>query len=189
MNRALRSSCLALLASCALATDAGAQILEIPLPKLVGIYPAPRTGERTTTVVLPEIPKSFVSVSIRVRGTTEIGVLTCPEVVDWPTRCVATFGPFSGSRMVAVHYNLTRGAFEWTATFESVPHGGTTWDFLMDGQELLHFEAGPSAYILPCAPASSRPAVTVAEAVLVVAGEFEIPEPNSTWGRVKAGYR
>ena len=79
------------------------------------------------------------------------------------------------------------GQFMSTAIFE--PFNGTaTWDFLLDGEAELLFTGLPASAQSVCTPVI-LPRGNLAEVILIIDGEFQLPVRASTWGSIKALYR
>src|SRR5216684_2030608 len=77
---------------------ARAAVVEIPLPSKLGQYPPPFLGILAmpdTTVIIPGHPVTIHSISLRVHGTTEVGVYDCGVYrgpTPWQTGIGAIFG-------------------------------------------------------------------------------------------------
>ena len=175
------------------ALSANAEIVEIPLPGLLGTYPLDEhNGTRTVAFKLPGLPLVIHGASFRVSGTTGVGSISCewggPTV--WPMDICASM-----EDVVPAHFWLASqampqepGPFAWTAHFWPTPPKTTTWEFLMDGEAEISLFGGPVALVDLCWPLSPPPTATVAEAALIVDAEFSVPIEATSWGRIKALY-
>jgi hypothetical protein len=174
------------------AASAHATVIAIPLPGLLGTYPVDEQNTtRTVTFQLPDPPTIVRGASLRVSGTTEVGLILCDgKLYPWPTSLTAYMEDTPSHYWFADEgMPFTAGAFSWTAAFQAVPPSGSTWDFLLDGTAEINLWGEPSGFILICSPASPSPTLTVTEAVLIIDGDFPIATETSTWGRIKALYR
>jgi len=191
---------LLLLGLVALPRIAVAVVIEIPLPELAGTYGEdPREGAHVATFHLPGPPAVVHAVSVRVRGTAEVGVLMClnddgsvrsipwraylwGETVDTPVRdwWFVAFEA-SGSEPPAT------GAFDWTGILQA--GASATWAFLDDGAGTIELSA-ENAWDIPCWPGTTPPPRILMESVTVtVDADFAVPAPVTSWGRIKAAYR
>lgn len=176
-----------------LSASAGAAVFEIPLPELAGTYGLQSDG-RTATFHLPGIPVVIHGASLRVRGTTEVGIVRCdPPSGDHPWVTVTL------SEMVAGpdQYWLSEatnppvaGAFETVTpcVFYSFDHLPANWTFLADGEGTIWFRGAPAGGPVTCIYLNP-PSVTVTEATLIFDADIPVPTQVQSWGRIKAAYR
>jgi hypothetical protein len=89
-----RITLVSFLIACLCASTALAEIIEIPLPGLLGTYPVDaQNAERTISFQLSQPPTIIHGASFRVSGTTETGTLMCDDVSSvWPTALEASMG-------------------------------------------------------------------------------------------------
>jgi len=168
-----------------------AEVVEIPLPGLLGTYPiTDQNGTRTVTFQLPAVPLAIHGASFRISGTTGVGAVSC----EWG-------GPYAWSMDIGAsmkdtfaHFWLASalmpqeaGPFAWTEEFHATP-STTTWGFLMDGEAEIRLNGAPVGLVDLCWPVSAEPTATVTEAVLIVDAEFPVPVDATSWGRIKALY-
>jgi hypothetical protein len=181
-------------------TSASATITEIPLPELVGQYPAGFSG-RTANFHLPGRPAVIRSVSLHARGTAEVGLLLCdlykPTSFPWYTRVAGWMEAAPGFGWSVEYPNSPgappmSGAFEWTVAFIPRAYSGpdtTSWYFLQDGEGSLTFNGDAEGYVLLCHEASPPPTVQIDEISLIIDADYPVPAVSNTWGQVKAIYR
>ena len=178
---------------CMLVMSAGAAVVEIPLPGLLGTYPVSETSQtRTVSFLLPAPPLSIQGAWFRIAGTTEVGTILCDGIVDaWPTFAWAYMYDGTPALVWGTDETLpwSAGPFAWTAAFRAFPPSGPTWSFLLDGAADISLSGGPAGFVDICTPTSPAPTITVTEAVLIVDGDFPIAVQTSTWGAIKALYR
>jgi hypothetical protein len=180
-----------LMGLCLVATAAAADVVEIPLPALLGEYPpGPGIVSRSVAFVLPRIPTVIHGVSFRVTGTSIPGVADCHGVGTadlWPMEFVAEMKYSPDDYWQALEEpSYSFGIFTRTAEFEPALET-TTWEFLLDGEgEATLF--GAPAVLAGCDPLVF-PTSNIIEAVLIVDAEFTLAVESSTWGRIKALYR
>jgi len=174
------------------AASAGAALVDVPLPGLLGSYPVSETiASRTVSFQLPAPPSVIHSVSFRISGTQTLGAITCEwgGPYDWPMQ-------FSPEMYDAPHGywtadttpSVASGPFTVTATFTtSFPN--TTWAFLLDGRAEVTLYGSPAGLVDLCFDNPVPPRGEITEAVVIVDGDFPIAVATSTWGRIKALYR
>jgi hypothetical protein len=161
-----------------------AEIAEIPLPGLLGTYPAARTA----SFQLRSEPLVIRGASIRLAGEATVGSSMCL----WG-------GPYSLTLTFNAHMLDTPegywsagggapepGSFEFTSEFYPLI-GNPTWEFLMDGSGQLTLYGSIGALLTDCWEVTS-PTATVTEATLYVDAEFPVPTETTSWGRIKALY-
>jgi hypothetical protein len=180
---------LAVIAWLGSAMGARAELLEVALPALLGLYPvSPGEFARTATIVLPKLPQVIHGCSLRIAATGTIGVANCGgvgQLDSWPMEYVAEM---QGNEWIAFHEPyFSAGSFESTATFESFA-GGSTWDLLLDGQADVTMNGAPWSALGSCDPIV-RPTGKILEAYFVIDAEFGLPVESTTWGKIKALYR
>lgn len=172
--------------------NAGATIVEIPLPDLLGTYPLnEQEAERTASFVLPTTPTAINGVWFRLAGTQQVGEIMCESggPYPWPMDFLAALSDptLPGQWLSFSPMPEVTGPFEWTAAFISYSQG-MTWDFLLDGEDDITLWGLPMALVGLCWGIVS-PTAEVTEAVLIIDAEFPVPVESSTWGRVKALFR
>jgi hypothetical protein len=175
-----------------IATAAAAEVVEIPLPALLGDYPfSAGSVSRTVAFQLPRIPTVIHGVSFRIVGTSNIGVADCHGVGTadlWPMEFVAEMKYSPDDYWQAREEpSYSFGIFTRTAEFEPALET-TTWEFLLDGEGEVTLVGAPLAALEQCDPLVF-PTGNIIEAVLIVDAEFTLAVEPSTWGRIKALYR
>jgi hypothetical protein len=168
------------------------EIVEIPLPELLGVYPLDEhNATRTTTFELPDVPVLIYGASFRVSGTATVGSVSCEwgGPYAWTMDIYASMQDTSFAHVWLASAAMPQdpGPFAWTAEFWRTPPT-TTWGFLMDGEADLSLTGGPLPLVDLCWPVSEFPRATVVEAVLIVDAEFPVPVEATSWGRIKALY-
>jgi len=179
-----------------LSAPAGAGTFEVPLPELAGTYPlgGPQGPPgRTVTFHLPVIPAVIHGASLRIRGTTEVGIIRCDPSGDHPWVTVTEGDMFAGldQHWIAEARNPpVAGAFETITPFEflTFSHIPPNWDFLAGGEGGITLYAGPACTVLDCVDLNP-PSVTVTEATLIFDADIPVPTRARSWGRIKAAYR
>lgn len=176
------------------ATPAASEIIEIPVPNLLGSY-AGEGDSRTTTVVLPMQPTAINSVSLRIGGTALLGEVMCEQAgvmapSDWPMDFSAHFDAGEGSWVAGPRVpHDASGSFTDTRAFFSIPSVGPTWAFLADGNAEVEFQGAAALLVGLCFEVVTYPSAVLDEAVLIIDADFPVPVATSTWGRIKALYR
>jgi len=195
----IRSLGIALFALALGAASAGAAVVEIPLPALQGTY-GPPLGNMGGTVsfTLPQLPSVVHAVSIRLRGSTQVGRMLCdgnpvPVERDWSSTFFSEMiGTTSGTWVTDYcQAALAGGEFECTIAYDPAflpPSPPPTWAFLADGQgelSLALVDMNP----LMCSEISEFPIGVIDEATLVVDMDFAVSALPRSWGQVKTIYR
>jgi hypothetical protein len=178
---------------------AGAEIVEVPLPALHGLYWQPYpdealVAERFADVRLPAPPSVIYRAWFAVRGTAEVGEYFCtmgePGPLPWVMSIYALMRDQNGEAWTAIEGMPEQaGQFEWTAEFEDSPFAPASWDFLLDGEAEIRLWGAPIGMVIDCSGTLPAPAALVEEAVLYVEGEFPVQVESSTWGKLKSLYR
>ena len=177
------------------APAAHAAVFEIPLPELAGTYPDVSTPTgRSATFHLPGLPAVVHGVSLRLRGTTGVGIIRCPSGDHpWVTQT-------EGDMPAGVHELWSAGAFgppaagpfETIAPMEfisfSTPQVLPNWAFLDDGVGTILLSGGPAGTLLDCEDLD-MPSLEVTEATLLVDADIPVPTAKTSWGRIKTIYR
>jgi hypothetical protein len=161
-----------------------AEIDQIPLPELVGSYPA----SRTVTVQLRDEPMLIRGASIRLIGDATLGAYFCGFDGPFPLSLLlsASFPDTpSGSWIAEDFVPKQNGAFYMHIDFRA--YRDPTWEFLMDGAGELKLMGGTGFLPSGCWIVTP-PSATVTEAVLLIDADFPVPADQSTWGRIKALY-
>jgi hypothetical protein len=179
---------LTLLMTLVFATAARAEIYEVPLPDLVGAYPA----VHDVTFHLPGAPAVVRGASLRLVGSTEVGTATCFNGdVPWPTQ---TYTEMAGNDFTYTAESTNGnapGGFETIIPFTAfVPagHPAPTWDFLLDGEGSFTLFGNPA--ITACELTSNPPPTfTITGAWIRVDADIPTPASSTSWGHVKATYR
>jgi hypothetical protein len=173
-------------------STANAEVLEIPLPGLLGVYPLDeQNATRTVEFELPQAPLVVNGAWFRISGTTGVGTTTCDGggLYPWPMD-VSAFMADTVSAHVWIAWALMPeepGPFAWTAEFRPIP-STATWEFLLDGEAEISLFGAPTALVGLCWPVSAPPTANVEEAVLIVDAEFPVGLEATSWGRIKALY-
>ncbi len=195
----IRPLVFALLALACGATSAGAVVVEVPLPGLLGAYgPPPATYVRTVAFSLPQSPLVVHAVSIRMRGSGRTGRLLCdshpvPAERDWNSRLFLEMVESGPGGWVTDYCPAvpSGGAFGCTLAFTGVsfpPSPPPTWAFLADGQGELSIILDDMNYF-GCTELTEFPITVLDEATLIVDADFAVPALTRTWGRIKTTYR
>jgi hypothetical protein len=176
-----------------LSAPARAAVFEIPLPELAGTYGQQGPIGRTATFHLPGIPALIRGASLRVRGTTEVGIIRCDPSGDHPWVTFTEGDMFAGpdQRWLAEARNPpVAGAFETITPFEflTFSHIPPNWTFLANGEGAITMYGGPTGTVTDCVDLNS-PSVTVTEATLIFDADIPVPIKVRSWGRIKAAYR
>ena len=177
-----------LVALLALAVPARADIYDIPLPDLIGTYPA----VHDVTFHLPGHPAVVRGASLRLVGSTEVGTATCfSGDLPWPTETyTAMVGNDFTYTAESTNGNVP-GPFESIIPFTAfVPAGHTppTWDFLLDGEGSFTLYGNP--VITTCEITSNPPpSFTITGAWIRVDADIPTPAVPRSWGQLKAAYR
>ena len=83
---------------------------------------------------------------------------------------------------------LQSGEFEYTVPFSMISGLPTTWDFLKAGHGNIDFLGMPAMLLVDCWP-TVWPSATIAQAVLIIEGEFQVSVDHASWGSIKALFR
>ena len=197
--RTIRSLGIALFALAFGAASAGAVVVEIPLPALHGTYGPWSVGNfRTVAFALPQPPSVVRAVSLRLRGSTQVGRISCdfgtPAERDWHSTFASEMidsAPGAGWTTGYCPAVPSGGEFECTLAYDGYffpPYSPPTWAFLADGQgELTLVLADQNA--LMCAELTEFPIGVIEEATLIVDMDFAVPALPRSWGQIKVAYR
>lgn len=175
------------LAVALLVSVAAAEIIEIPLPDLLGFYPF-GDGEptRTATVTLHQPPLAVTGMWIRVGGTMTTGIAACPDTEEpWPLEFIAWLADpaFTPDPSASVH-GLPTGPFTCQLPLEPLPPAG------LEGAPTLEIRLfGAPAGLVGICFGVLEPVAELQEAVLVIEGDFPVAAAGRTWSRVRAGCR
>lgn len=172
---------------------AHAAVFEVPLPELVGTYGGLQGPyARVATFHLPGIPAGIVGASLRVRGTTEVGVIQCTNGDHpWPTRTEGQLDAGPHDYWISEAMNPpVAGDFETITpfvyiSFSQVP---ANWNFLADGEGMITLYGSPVGTLLDCVDLN-MPSLTVTEATLIFDADMPVPTLRRTWGALKSAYR
>ncbi len=174
--------------------NAQAEIVEIPLPALVGPYSIDGVLWAETTIPFNMDPANIVSVSLRMSGTLTNGIWICdgPELV-WHMHFAASMidDTTGGWWATQGSGSLATGLFSFTYDFIPSFTGPPTWNFLGAGTGGLLLDGGSVIGIADC-PALEwveHPSAEVTEAVLVFDMTSTVPAEGTSWGAMKALYR
>jgi hypothetical protein len=181
-----RLLCFSALALCLTVVSVHALTVEIPLPGLLGTYPAPSGNYgRSAAFALPAAPSVIHGTSLRLTGTVAQGILDCDGTqVSWHAEVAAYLFDVAYAGWSAWAYPVGDGPFLSTAPFST--SSGATWAFLMDGSGQIEMYAGGRG---TWCSGVVETTVTITEAVLIVDAEFPVAVEPSTWGKIKALYR
>jgi hypothetical protein len=183
------------LAALACSESAPAEVVELQLPELRGLYSTEDTVTRYSSFQMETVLLSIARVSIRITGTVTVGEIMCENGAGFMVPQPYPMD-FLASMRDTVHGELwmaeqitpmVTGSFELTVPFEQIYGWHVTWDFLLAGYGEVRLDGMPAGTILSCSP-TIWPAATVTEAVLLVEGEFPVATQSSTWGSIKALY-
>jgi hypothetical protein len=181
----------ALVLSVAISGAALAEIIEIPLPGLHGLYPD-EGAERGALLEIVPPPVSIDAVWFRLSCTATVGAVECDGGGGgpWPLEFGATMTDETTGGWWSAWELMPEepGPFSWTARFRPSQSTPPTWAFLLDGQAEVQLFGAPMILVGLCWPVNSPPEGVVEEAFLILSGTFAIPIESGTWGRVKALY-
>ena len=167
--------------------EAEADVLEVPVPGLIGLY-AEGVPPVSTQFSLPISPATILSASVRLRGN-----------LPWPsyTTCGSGYNgvvfslvvPATTGTWEAQFYVEQRFNFEVIAPLASI--GGATWDFLAEAEGTV-FCSGVDGPLPPecgyihggCCPMGE-----VTYASILFEYDPTVPVEVTAWGRIKALYR
>lgn len=175
-----------------------AEIVEIPLPGLVGTYgseSSPCHGIRSASFQLDRVPETVYAVWIRISGTVAAGQTWCdfsgwpppgiqPEGMDFSAGMFDSLNSFGWNAICATPDESS--AFEYQVRF--YPRPGATWEYLESGLGDVDLFAAYGNPFVECYPVTC-PVATVTEAVLVIEGDFSISTDDKSWGAIKSLYR
>jgi hypothetical protein len=166
--------------------------LEIPFPQFTGAYDVNNFGESSASVPFPYDPAEITSVSVRISGSTTLGVLHCADQPDspWPIEIIASMSNYPLDELWMAHPSgfLEEGSFDLVLPFETFPNRPQTWNLLDDGNGVLRFFIAPAAMIGICSGVV-EPTAVIEEFVLVFEMNSVVPVDRTTWDRIKAQYR
>ena len=182
---------LAFLVSITLSGQVGAEqrTIEVEMSDLVWEYSDPQSGfhEGSATYSIAPTPTSIDSAFVRFVGTAELGVLECPELVDWAFQLTAWFSvPGSSVHRLASKLVWESGQFDLTAELLSFGEGASL-DFLLEGTGTVELEGFSAVTICPVGHSYSL--ATVESVYLLVEGDFLVATETSSWGGIKCLYR
>jgi hypothetical protein len=174
-----------------------ADTLEVQLPQLVGAYSINGVQSRIAPFRLDRIPTAIYRVSIRISGAVNLGQYECwfgieptpgPPDLDGVWFGAELPDTVSGNSWVGDADSAEDGPFEHTMVFRQLYGMPVTWEFLKGGYGEIQLMATPSNMFLECS-ATVWPSATVAEAVLIVEGDFAVGVEETTWGSIKSLFR
>lgn len=191
-----RIPALAVLWILALVTTAAAgDIVEIPLPGLVGSYP-PNPAEVIVTVQHDFEGRTILGGKIHLVGTVTVGRVDCLDGTS------STY-PMDVGVWLGDDYQTAYRAFGFVGDDAGLSPGETVdfdelrtlvagsqstgWGFLEDGEAPLDFLFAPPAIVGICG-VGIYPSGTITEATLLVELEPSVPNADSSWSAVKARY-
>ena len=191
MIRAVVISCMVW---CAAINAAATEIIEIPLPGLVGTYSSETPqcySMRSASFQLDRIPEIVYAVWIRIAGMGVAGQTYCD--FSWPPPGIRLEGMFFHAFM---HDSLNASVwetgclapdedsdFECQVQFVALPRA--TWEYLEAGRGDVDLYGGYGNPWVECYPVSC-PSATVTEAVLVIQADFPVSVGDKSWGAIKA---
>ena len=185
-----------MLIAIALSESVSAEIVEVPLPELLGRYYTEETVTRYASFQLDRAPLSVAAVSLRITGTHALGEIWCemgsPIMVPLPYS--VAFGASIPDTVNGYWWMawqaapLPSGDFEIVLPFTELYGWHVTWEFLRAGYGEVRLDGPGAGHVLLCT-VSIWPDATVTDAVLVIDGEFPVATEGSTWGSIKALFR
>lgn len=184
---------LALIVLCPGASVVRAEIVEIPLPALEGIYSETGTTLRSVSFDLERTPSDIKSVSIRLEGDATVAMVSCDAGDNsdtWPVDVTALLPgptPSAGWRVNTLG-PATSGPFAVQQDFVGDRPSHADWGFLLDGAGDVELRITPAYLSDSCTTTSISPMATVRVAVLTIDAEFTVPTEGTTWGGIKALY-
>ena len=173
-------------------SGAEAEIINVPLAGLNGVYTCQPSPSRTAVFTLRSVPVVVRSVSIKLSGETTVRQWFCDldPPFDLPVTLYAAIpDPLTGG--VWYTYGVAApvtGPFEIERRF--VPYapeyfGQPTWDFLRTGGNVGVYGGG-APIIDICWSIGELSSATVTSASLLIDGDFPIPVEPTTWGHIKS---
>lgn len=180
----------------AVAVPARADIFEVPLPELLGLYdPGVQGGlSKTATFHLPGPPAVVRGATLHLVGTTEVGTIYCgANEYPWFTTSSGQMLDGPNQYWVAEADNPgAAGPFDTNGTFKplSIQAPAPTWGFLSDGQaDITLFVSTPPILLGGCYSSWPPPKATVTGAWIRVDADIPVPAAGTSWGALKAIYR
>jgi hypothetical protein len=173
-----------------LAPACSADVVEVPLPGLLGHYVF--DDARVAAFDLGGPLDAVYSAHIRWAGIMVPGVgegdgveMPAGEPFPWPAQLAAYMDSGPPVGLWCAYGGPYAGAFEETVRFEELLDIG--WDFLLDGEADVVMQIAPLIIIggVMLVP----PEATVTEAVLILDVEFADAVETSTWSSVKGLFR
>jgi hypothetical protein len=169
---------------------AGAEVIEVPLPALHGIYKEGGTTVRTAAFHLDPPPMVVHAAWIRLSGDATGGTTECEGggTNPWPFDfSAAMMDSTTGGFWLAGGWTSGEtGRFDMTDGFS--PLFGAGWGFLRDGYGEVELSGVPSPLVGMCWPVTPPPEAIVEEAVLIIDAAIPVPAEPTTWGSIKALY-
>jgi len=173
------------------ALPCAAELVEIPLTTLPGVYPG--TGaERTEDFAFLMDPANVLGAFVRIVGVETVGVIECegspepyPMEIGAYLRDETTGGWWSAYKEFAE----AGGAFDVTLAFTGSIFNPPTWDFLGGGGGTLYLYGAPVAVVGICGPVLSAPSAEISEVTLIIDMASTVNTEPSTWSTLKAVYR
>ena len=170
-------------------SNAYGEIIEIPLPELVGIYTMDDTPARTVSFDFGHPVTEVHQARIQWAGSITPGEGIHPPPLPsfpWPCQVYASMDT-SGISYWNALFGPVEGSFQDTTTFEGVLD--PTWDFLSDGIGELTVGLLPEVYggsvIMGSSPIVQLDSVSIIFDVDLATGLGN----TATWGEIKARYR
>lgn len=166
-----------------------AEIVEVPLPSLVGTYDFPAHVSRSADFVLDRIPTQVYRVSVRLSGVTVTGSAICVGIDAFPycSRIMTSMkdpinlATWSKYQLMPDHFCEISMDLELEKTEESP----ATWDFLQQGFGSV--SVGITAYVLlPGCIVIDYPVETISEATLLIEADWILAAEGDTWGAIKS---
>jgi hypothetical protein len=170
-----------------------AEVVEVPLPGLVGNY-SHNDCHREAVFVLDPIPEDIVQVEIQLSGTHNVGEYYCQ-----PNGTIEGPYPISGEIYARIRDTINdsswyaneylegvSGAFEVIYLFQGYYGQTVTWEFLLQsGQGTVEFSACQGA-LTPFCWYDTYPDVTVEQATLLIETDPSVGVESKTWGMIKS---
>jgi hypothetical protein len=173
---------------------AQAELVEIPLPELLGEYPL--EGYPTIPASFDFImdPNNINGAAIRISGTHIPGLLYCEgepnPYIEWGMAFYFSIIDFGFNEFwIGAHEGLLEsGDFSIIINLESLNGYSPTWQTLGDETGIIEVDVGPTPSW--CFGGEIEfPSAIISEAVIIFDMESTVSVEPARWGSVKARYR
>ncbi|NIO00771.1 MAG: hypothetical protein GTO42_01315 [Candidatus Latescibacteria bacterium] len=176
-----------------ISTPLHAEMVEIALPDIQGLYSVDSTYTRTAHFQMDRAPIEVHDVWIRLCGIADTGLLSCEgpygqEILGpWWTHYEATMKDSTTGLLWGASYTYedSSSALDFTMKFQT--QSQATWDFMKQGTGDLSLMWCPLPYVLTCSEIIV-PSVEITNAHLIIDGDFPVPVEINTWGAIKSLY-